>query len=64
MPQGVQDRLKTFNQVTPENRVALVHTQIGRRVEKNRSRLTAAVLSREDLMQALTIRAAYIPQKG
>lgn len=102
MQLDVQDRIKTFNQVTPENRAELVQTQIRRWVEKNRSRLTpdqlkimdenlafvtadryrqpmnqeqmaqakdleartAAVLSREDMMEALTIRATYIPKKG
>lgn len=102
MQQDVQSRIKTFNQVTPENRAELVQTQIKRWVEKNRGRLTAeqlkimdenlafvtadryrqpvsqeqrtqardlevrtaAVLSREDMTQALTISAAYIPKKG
>jgi len=102
MQQEVQGRIKTFNQVTPENRAELVQTQIRRWVEKNQSRLTpeqlkimdenlafvtadryrqpmnqeqmarakdleartAAVFSREDMMQALTISAAYIPKKG
>jgi len=100
MQQDVQGRIKTFNQVTPENRADLVRTQIRRWVEKNRSRLTpeqlkimdenlafvtadryrqpanqeqmakakdleartAKVFSREEMMQALTISAAYIPK--
>jgi len=101
MQRDTQGRLRTFNQVTPENRAELVRTQIQRWVEKNRSRLTpeqlkvmdenlafvtadryrqpmgpedmarakdletrtAAVLSRDDMMQALTIHADYIPKK-
>ena len=102
MQQDDQGRIKTFNQVTPENRAELVQTQIKRWVEKNRGRLTAeqlkimdenlafvtadiyrlpksqenmakakdletrtaAAFSREDMMQALTIRGDYIPKKG
>jgi hypothetical protein len=102
MQQDDQGRIKTFNQVTPENRAELVQTQIKRWVEKNRGRLTAeqlrimdenlafvtadiyrlpknqenmakakdletrtaAVFSREDMMQALTIRGDYIPKKS
>jgi hypothetical protein len=106
MQQDLQGRLRTFNQVTPENRAELVQTQIKRWVDKNRSRLTpeqlkimhenlafvtadryrgpmseeqksqqmaqakdleartAAVFAREDMVEALTIRATYIPKKG
>ena len=102
MQQDVQGRIRTFNQVTPENRAELVQTQITRWVEKNKARLTpeqlkvmdenlayvtadryrkpmtaeemaqakdieartAAVFSREDMMQALTIQGDYIPKKS
>ena len=101
MKQDVQDRIRAFNQVTPENRAELVQTQIKRWVEKNRARLTpeqlkvmdenlafavadryrqpmneeqrarakelesrnAALFSREDLREALTIHGTYIPKK-
>ena len=103
MQQDVQGRLRTFNEVTPENRAELVQTQIKRWVEKNKTRLTpdqlkmmdenlafaiadryrtpiqpddkamaqmqelearnAALFSREDLVDAMTIRGTYIPKK-
>jgi hypothetical protein len=40
MQQDLQGRIRTFNQVTPENRAELVQTQIKRWVEQNRTRLT------------------------
>ena len=102
MQQDLQGRLRTFNQVTAENRAELVQTQIKRWVEQNRTRLTseqlkvmdenlayvtadryrqpmtqeerakakeveartAAVFTREDMVQALTINATYIPKKN
>ena len=98
MQRDLDGRIRTFNQITPENRAELVKTQITRWVAKNRLRLTpeqlkvmdenlafvtpdlyrqpkkpadvaqaidletrtAAVFSREEMMQALTINAAYI----
>jgi hypothetical protein len=100
MQQDVEGRIRTFNRITPENRAALVRTQIERWLAKNRDRLTAeqravmnenlafvtteryaqkmspeeaararaletrtaALFSREDMMQALTIRASHIPR--
>jgi hypothetical protein len=100
MQQDFEGRIKSFNQIAPENRAELVQTQIRRWVEKNRSRLspaqlkimdenlafvtadlyrqpmsqahaaqqkdlekrTAMVFSTEDMRQALTIHAAYIPK--
>lgn len=102
MQQDVQGRIRTFNQLTPENRAELVQTQIKRWIEQNRTRLTpeqltvmdenlayvtadryrqpmdreqlakakeveartAAVFTREDMVQALTIRATYIPKEN
>lgn len=101
MQQDPDGRIRTFNQITPENRAELVQTQIKRWVEKNKARLSpdqlklmnenlafvtadryrrpmtpeemtqakdletrsAALFSREDMVQALTIRGDYIPKK-
>lgn len=97
----VQGRLRMFNEISPENRAALVRTHIERWLDQNRSRLsaeqvkamednrdfvtpemyspsrppevmerakvlqqrTAALFSQEEIMQALTIQADYIPAK-
>jgi hypothetical protein len=37
----VERKLRVFNEISPENRAALVRTQIQRWLDKNRSRLTA-----------------------
>jgi hypothetical protein len=101
MQQDVQRRIRTFNQITPENRAELVRTQITRWVDQNRARLTpeqlkmmeenlafvtaaryqqppndedktrandlqartVALFSRDDIRQAMTINATYIPKK-
>jgi hypothetical protein len=101
MKQDVQGRIRTFNQISPENRAALVRTQIQRWIEKNKAGLTleqlsmmnenlgfitpdryrgtmsaedmarakelqtrtAAVFSEDEMRQALTIQADYIPKK-
>ena len=41
MQMDFQGRLRTFNQITPENKAALVRTHIERWLDKNRSRLNA-----------------------
>ena len=41
MQMDVQGRIRTFNQITPENRAELVRTQIERWLERNRPRLNA-----------------------
>ena len=101
MQMDAQGRIRTFNQITPENRAEVVRTHIERWLEKNRSRLnaeqikvmeeniafvtadvyrrprepqkmeqakaleakTAALLSRSDMSEALTIHGAHIPKK-
>jgi len=101
MKQDVQGRIRTFNQISAENRAELVRTQIQRWKDANRARLTpgqlnlieewlalatafnyrtpiteeqkarvkdlevrsAAVFSREDMTQALTIQGTYIPKQ-
>ena len=101
MKLDTQGRIRTFNEVTPENRAALVQTQIKRWRDKNQSRLspeqlkmieenlafvtadryrqpmteaertrakdlemrTAALFSREEMMQMLTISGEYIVKK-
>jgi hypothetical protein len=101
MQQDVEGRIRTFNQITPENRAELVQTQIKRWVSQHRDRLTAeqaammdenlafvtadryrqpmndedrakakeleartvALFSRDDIRQAMTINATYIPKQ-
>ena len=101
MQMDAQGRIRTFNQITPENRAEVVRTHIERWLEKNRSRLnaeqikvmeeniafvtadvyrrprepqkmeqakaleakTAALFSRSDMSEALTIHGAHIPKK-
>jgi hypothetical protein len=97
----VQERIRVFNEVTPENRADLVKEQVTRWLDANRARLNAdqiklldevmsaitpdvyrlprqpeavermkalearaaALLSREDAGDALTIQGPYIPKK-